>query len=120
MHRLVRDDGRVLLLKRDDLSGTEIGGNKLRALEWLLGGVRSGDQVLTVGARGSTHALSTAMLAGQLGARCTVVRWNQVMNPAAEIVERRLRSAARVIDTRLVPARFGDASGVRGAARLWP
>ena len=24
------------------------------------------------------------------------------------------------VDTRLVPAAFGDASGVRGAARLWP
>jgi predicted NBD/HSP70 family sugar kinase len=24
------------------------------------------------------------------------------------------------VDTRLVPARFGDASGVRGAAWLWP
>jgi fructokinase len=24
------------------------------------------------------------------------------------------------VATRLLPARFGDASGVRGAARLWP
>lgn len=114
VQRVVRDDGRPLLLKRDDLSGPIIGGNKVRGLEWLLGSVRAGDAVLTVGARGSTHALTTALLASHLGAHTTVVRWNQHMNPAARDVDARLRASARVIDARLVPVAFLVAAILRG------
>lgn len=118
VERIALDDGRVLLLKRDDRCGTVIGGNKVRGLEWLLGGVRSGDEVLTVGARGSTHALSTAVLTSQLGAQATVVRWNQEMNPAARIVDGRLRRAARVIDARFVAAAYLVAVSLRLRRRV--
>lgn len=87
-----------LWIKRDDLSAPLFGGNKVRALEFLLGGIEPGDEVLTVGARGSTHALATALHAGALGARTIVVRWPQVMNPSAEAIDRRLRAAATVRD----------------------
>lgn len=113
VRRITRDDGRVLLLKRDDLSGDIIGGNKVRGLEWLLGSVRRGDAVLTVGARGSTHALSTALLSARLGASATVVRWNQEMNPAARVVDARLRAGARVIDARFVAAAYLIATAIR-------
>src|SRR5687768_18564085 len=73
--------GGSLWIKRDDLSGRRMGGNKIRGLEWLLGGLRPRDRVLTVGPRGSTHALATARYASGMGAAVTVVRWNQVMNP---------------------------------------
>jgi 1-aminocyclopropane-1-carboxylate deaminase/D-cysteine desulfhydrase-like pyridoxal-dependent ACC family enzyme len=118
VQRVTRDDGRILLLKRDDLSGDVIGGNKVRGLEWLLAGVRSGDEVLTVGARGSTHALSTALLAAQLGAQATVVRWNQEMNPAARVVDERLRAAARVVDARFVTAAYLVAGAIRLRRRV--
>lgn len=118
--RIAREDGRTLLLKRDDLSGPIIGGNKVRGLEWLLGSVRGGDEVLTVGARGSTHALTTAMLASQLGARTTVVRWDQQMNPAARAVDGCLRAQARVIDARAVPVAFLVATLLRTRRRtVW-
>lgn len=88
-----------LWVKRDDLSSATFGGNKVRALEFLLGGLQPGEEVVTVGARGSTHALATAMHARGLGARAAVFRWPQVMNPAARTVDRRLREVAMVRDS---------------------
>lgn len=116
--RVAFDASRSLLIKRDDRSGEAIGGNKVRALEWLLGGVRVGDHVLTVGPRGSTHALATATFATQLGARITVVRWPQEMNPAARRVDARLRSAARVIDCANVVSAYATAWSLRASMRV--
>jgi D-cysteine desulfhydrase len=113
IERISLRDGRPLLIKRDDLSAASIGGNKVRGTEWLLGGLRDGDHVVTVGPRGSTHALITATYARQLGARVTVVRWNQEMNRAARSVDARLHSAARVIDARWVPTAYAIAAAVR-------
>ncbi len=112
-------DGRQLLIKRDDRSGPRAGGNKVRGLEWLLGEVRAGDRVVTVGPRGSTHALLTATYAAQLGARATVFRWDQEMNSAARIVDTRLRKAADVIDARVVPAAYAMAAASRARGARW-
>jgi D-cysteine desulfhydrase len=111
-------DGRPLFIKRDDRSGASIGGNKVRCAEWLLGAIRDGDHVVTVGPRGSTHALTTATYARQLGARVTVVRWNQEMNPAARAVDARLRSAARIIDARWAPSAYAIAAALRMQKRV--
>lgn len=113
VERLVSAGGRVLLVKRDDLSANPVGGNKVRGLEWLLGGVHDGDRVLTVGPAGSTHALSTATYARRLGAVVTVVRWNQEMNPAARRCATRLEDSARVIDARWVAAAYVLATSLR-------
>jgi len=83
-----------LWVKREDLNAEPLGGNKVRALEFLLGGVRAGDTVATVGAAGSTHALATAIYARQLGARSLVFRWRQEMNEVAEGVADRLAADA--------------------------
>jgi 1-aminocyclopropane-1-carboxylate deaminase/D-cysteine desulfhydrase-like pyridoxal-dependent ACC family enzyme len=72
-----------LWIKRDDLCADPIGGNKVRALEFLLGSVKQGDVVVTVGSAGSTHALSVATYGRRLGARVALGRWKQEMNPAA-------------------------------------
>ena len=87
-----------LWIKREDLATDDVGGNKLRALEFLLAWTGAGDEVITVGARGSTHALATAVHAARLGARTTVVRWRQEMNADAARTSARLESLARVID----------------------
>lgn len=118
--RVAFDEDRTLLIKRDDLSGSAIGGNKVRALEWLLGSVQPGDQVLTIGPRGSTHALATATYARQLGAEPTVVRWPQEMNPAAERVDARLRAVARIVDCSSVVTAYATAWRLRVSSRvLW-
>jgi D-cysteine desulfhydrase len=72
-----------LWIKREDLAADTLGGNKVRSLEYLLGEVRPGDRVLTVGATGSTHALATVRYAHALGATAEVIRWPQEMNDCA-------------------------------------
>src|SRR3954469_299585 len=79
----------TLLAKRDDLSAATLGGNKVRALELLLGAVQSGDVLLTVGATGSTHALAVAAHGAALGARTQVVTWPQEGHLIADATARR-------------------------------
>src|SRR5438067_3313777 len=81
----------ALWVKRDDLTAAGFGGNKIRSLEFLLGGVHAGDAVATVGSRGSTHALATVFCGGKLGADVRVGLWRQEMNPVAERVAAELR-----------------------------
>jgi D-cysteine desulfhydrase len=83
-----------LWIKRDDLCADPMGGNKTRALEFLLAGVRAGDRVVTVGSAGSTHALAVAVYAARLGARASVGRWRQEMNATAVRVARLLDERA--------------------------
>lgn len=112
-----------LWLKRDDLSAESLGGNKVRPLEFLLAGVGPGDRVVTAGARGSTHALATAVHARRLGARVVLLHWPQEMNPVAERVRACSRAVAdEVIDVGSVPAAYarGFARRLRGARWVPP
>jgi D-cysteine desulfhydrase len=88
-----------LWIKRDDLNAPELGGNKVRSLEFLLGRVRADDTVLTVGGEGSTHVLATAIHAARLGARTIAVRWQHEMNPTARLVAARAAAACTAITT---------------------
>ncbi|HMM55805.1 MAG TPA: D-cysteine desulfhydrase family protein [Candidatus Desulfobacillus sp.] len=67
--------GPRLWVKRDDLTGLGLGGNKLRKLEFLLGEARAqgADTVLTVGALQSNHARQTAAACARLGLDCELV-----------------------------------------------
>ena len=74
LHGLSESDNRVFI-KRDDLSGLEYGGNKVRKLEFALGEAKANGctDVITFGCDGSNHALATGIYAGKLGiqfARC--------------------------------------------------
>ena len=86
-------------LKRDDLSSDSLGGNKVRALEFLLGSVRRGDRVLTVGGEGSTHVLATAHHAARLGARTQAIRWRHEMHDVADAVAARARELCEDVTT---------------------
>ena len=61
--------GPRLLVKRDDLSGLALGGNKCRKLEYLLGEAkaRGVDTVITSGSAQSNFALQMAAAARRLG-----------------------------------------------------
>ncbi len=112
-----------LWIKRDDLTSDVYGGNKVRPLEFLLGGIGPGDRVVTAGARGSTHALATAIHATRLGARVTVLHWPQEMNPVAAGVRERTRIAAHQLrDVRTVPGAYvrGLLERLRGARWIAP
>ncbi len=72
MHRLDNISRRLgvdVWLKRDDLSGVALGGNKVRKLEFLLAEARAqgAEIVMTTGGAQSNHALLTAACAKRLG-----------------------------------------------------
>jgi D-cysteine desulfhydrase len=99
-------------LKRDDLNAPAdaVGGNKVRALEWLLGGRVAGDTVVTAGGDGSTHVLATAVHARRLGVDTVAVRWRHDMHPLADAVAARsLHICTHTVST---------SSAVSGLARL--
>lgn len=68
-------DGPNILVKRDDLTGLGMGGNKLRKLEFLLGDAlaQGADTILTVGALQSNHARQTAAACAKLGLDCELI-----------------------------------------------
>ena len=101
-----RVGGVTLLAKRDDLSAPSLGGNKARALELLLAGVREGDTLLTVGPTGSTHTLAVAEHGARLGARTRVISWPQEVHPVAAATADRLAPLARVTAARSVPEAY--------------
>jgi D-cysteine desulfhydrase len=70
--RLSRAIGVDVFVKRDDLMGIALGGNKLRKLEFLLGAAlaEGADTFITVGARQSNHARLSAAAAARAGLRC--------------------------------------------------
>lgn len=63
--------GTEVFVKRDDLSASAYGGNKVRTLEVLMGAaLRDGcEQVVATGAYGSNHAVATVVHARALGLR---------------------------------------------------
>ena len=67
--------GPQIWMKRDDLTGMGLGGNKVRKLEFLMGEAmdRKADHVVTQGAVQSNHVRQTAAVAAKLGLRCTAV-----------------------------------------------
>lgn len=69
-----------LYIKRDDLSGTVYGGNKVRKLEFLLGEALQANakEVMTAGFAGSNHALATAIYAQKVGLRSTSMLMPQI------------------------------------------
>ncbi|WP_152997639.1 pyridoxal-phosphate dependent enzyme [Methylobacterium sp. GXS13] len=77
LDRLMRHLGAALngvriFVKRDDVAGIGLGGNKLRKLEYLLGAAKAegADTAITVGAIQSNHARLTAAASAQAGLAC--------------------------------------------------
>ncbi|NNF99106.1 MAG: D-cysteine desulfhydrase family protein [Desulfobacteraceae bacterium] len=76
MHKLAADlGGPGLLIKRDDLTGLAMGGNKIRKLEFLIGDAlsRGADAVITAGGAQSNHCRLTAAAAVRAGLGCELV-----------------------------------------------
>src|SRR2546426_5367326 len=57
----------TLFRSREDRSSARYGGNKVRALEFLLAGARPGTVFVTLGGTGSTPCLPTAVHAAAAG-----------------------------------------------------
>jgi D-cysteine desulfhydrase len=69
--RLSNKLGVELLVKRDDLTGSSLSGNKIRKLEFLFAeaAAEGADTVITCGGEQSNHCRATAIAAAELGLR---------------------------------------------------
>jgi D-cysteine desulfhydrase len=67
--------GPEIWVKRDDLTGFELSGNKVRKLEFHLGAAQAAGAtaLVTCGAVQSNHCRATAIVAARLGMRCVLL-----------------------------------------------
>lgn len=83
--------GKNVYIKRDDMTGVALGGNKVRKLEFLLAGAlaQGCDTILTTGGAQSNHAMLTAACCNRLGLKSILVlkkrgvwqnKGNQILN----------------------------------------
>ncbi|MBN2370089.1 MAG: pyridoxal-phosphate dependent enzyme, partial [Vicinamibacteria bacterium] len=74
------DGNADVFVKRDDLTGTSYGGNKVRKLEFLIGRALAEGRrrVITVGGAGSNHALCTAVYARKAGLSASLLLFPQL------------------------------------------
>ena len=72
---LSKEYGKNIYIKRDDMTGVALGGNKVRKLEFLLADARERgvDVVLTAGGPQSNHAMLTAACAAKIGMKAILV-----------------------------------------------
>ncbi|MBD2859218.1 D-cysteine desulfhydrase family protein [Spongiibacter sp. KMU-158] len=76
--------GPRIWVKRDDLTGSVLSGNKVRKLEFSLAkALQEGcDTVITCGGLQSNHCRATALLCAQLGLKCHLVLRGEPIPPA--------------------------------------
>lgn len=69
LDRLSNELGKNIYIKRDDQTGTEVSGNKIRKLEFSVGEALDNncDYLITCGGIQSNHARATAAVAAKLG-----------------------------------------------------
>lgn len=91
LENVSREFGKNIYLKRDDMTGVALGGNKVRKLEFLLADAKEkGAQVvMTTGQAQSNHAMLTAACANKLGMQAILMlkkrgvmeaKGNQILN----------------------------------------
>ncbi len=75
LQRLSEKYGVELYVKRDDLTGVALSGNKIRKLEFVLADAlaQKADTVITCGGAQSNHCRATAIAAAMLGLNCRLL-----------------------------------------------
>lgn len=75
LDRLSQEWGINLFVKRDDLTGLEWSGNKIRKLDFLVQDalLKGANCLITCGGVQSNHCRATAALAAKLGLRCVLL-----------------------------------------------
>ena len=106
IHRLDRLSERLgidLWIKRDDLSGLGLGGNKVRKLEYLLADARKqgASLIFTTGGAQSNHAMLTAACAGRLGMKTILILKKRGVTTCRgnQLLERLMGTEVRFLDT---------------------
>ena len=92
-----------VFIKRDDLSGLGLGGNKVRKLEFLLAEARAhgAEIVFTTGGAQSNHAMLTAAAAGKLGMQAILVLKKRGVTERLgnQLLEHLMGTDVRFVDT---------------------
>ena len=94
MSRIGEDLDLDVWVKRDDLTGTAITGNKVRKLEFLVAAAlqEQADVLVTCGAVNSNHARATAVAAARMGIRAhLLLRGAEEDPPGGNLLLDRLR-----------------------------
>lgn len=75
--------GPTIWVKRDDLTGSVLSGNKVRKLEFCLAEAQAQgcDTIVTCGGLQSNHCRATALLCAQLGFRCILILRGETAPP---------------------------------------
>lgn len=97
---LSREMGVELYIKRDDLTGLALGGNKTRKLEFIMGEAlaKKCDTVITAGAVHSNHALQTAAAAKKLELDAVLVLRGREENKGNLLMDKLLEADVRIYD----------------------
>ncbi len=95
--------GTNVYIKRDDLTGLGLGGNKTRKLEFLLADAKAqgAEVVFTTGGAQSNHAMLTAAAAGKLGMRAILILKKRGVTERLgnQLLEHLMGTDVRFIDT---------------------
>ena len=95
--------GTNVYIKRDDLCGLGLGGNKIRKLEFLLADAKQqgAELVFTTGGAQSNHAMLTAAAAGKLGMKCILILKKRGVTDCRgnQLLEKLMGTEVRFLDT---------------------
>ena len=95
--------GTNVYVKRDDLTGLGLGGNKTRKLEFLLADAkaRGAEIVFTTGGAQSNHAMLTAAAAGKLGMKAILILKKRGVTGRVgnQLLEHLMGTDVRFVDT---------------------
>lgn len=86
LKNLSRHTGKRILLKRDDLTGLELSGNKIRKLEYVVAEAvaQGADTLVTHGGAQSNHCRATAALGARLGLRVRMILRSAESEPESD------------------------------------
>ncbi len=75
----IKFDGKEFLMKRDDFTGVELSGNKVRKLEYLIYQAKKekADIIFTTGGEQSNHARATVIAAAASGIKSKIFLWGK-------------------------------------------
>lgn len=103
LENISRELNTNVYVKRDDLTGLGLGGNKVRKLEYLMADARSkgAEVVFTTGGAQSNHAMLTAAAAGKLGMKAILIlKKKGVMDIQGNLLlEKLMGTDVRFLDT---------------------
>jgi D-cysteine desulfhydrase family pyridoxal phosphate-dependent enzyme len=113
----------TIFIKRDDLTGLALGGNKARKLEFLMADAlaRGADVIVTSGATQSNHARMTAAAARAVGLECTLVLSRRGDDPPVQgnlLLDRLFGASIHFIDANPDPRYAVAADEVQKVAEI--